>query len=72
MILEALVIKNYLQRLATRSHCHAQSLDLACGDSIRNAVVFSKSLDASCEIAKLVKFSPKYDSHNLRRKVLRA
>ena len=56
-------IRNDIQPFALSTHCHAQSLNLACGYWIRNAGVVSKSLDTSYEITKLVKFSPKHDSH---------
>ena len=37
--------------------------NLACGDWIKNSTIISNSLDMSYEITKLVKFSPKCDSH---------
>ena len=40
-------IRNDIQPFALSTHCHAQSLNLACGDWIRNAGVVSKSLDTS-------------------------
>lgn len=52
-----------LQPLALSTHCYAHSLNLACGDWIRNCALVSKSLDISYEITMLVKFSPKRDSH---------
>ena len=48
--------------LALPTHCYGDSLNLACGDRIRNPTIVSKSLDTSYEITKLVKFSPKHDS----------
>lgn len=56
-------IKDDLQPLALSTHCYAHSLNLACGDWIRNCGLVSKSLDTSYEITKLIKFSPKRDSH---------
>ena len=50
-------IKNDIQPLAFSVYYHA------CGDWIRKAAVISKSLDTSYEITKLVKFSPKRNSH---------
>ena len=50
-------IKNDIQPLAFCIHYHAR------GYMIRKAAVISKSLDTSYEITKLVKFSPKRDSH---------
>ena len=49
--------------LALPTHCYVDFLNLACGDRIRNPTIVSKSLDTSYEITKLVKFSPKHDSH---------
>ena len=59
----AVQIKNDVQSRAICIHCFSHSLNLACGDWIRNSTVVSKSLDTSYEITKLVKFSPKRDSH---------
>ena len=56
-------IKDDVQPLALSTHCYAHSLNLACGDWMENSSVVSKSLATSYEITKLVKFSPKRDSH---------
>ena len=56
-------IKDGVQRLALSTHCYAHSLNLACGDWMKNCLVVSKSLATSYEITELVKFSPKRDSH---------
>ena len=56
-------ITNDAQTLALSTHCYTHLLNLACSDWIRNAAVVSKSLDTLYEITKLVKFSPKCDSH---------
>ena len=45
-------IKNDIQPFVLSTHNHAQSLNLACDDWIRNEVVVSKSLDTSYEIIK--------------------
>ena len=52
-------IKSDIQPLALSTHCHTQSLNLACSDWIRNAEDVSKSLDTTI----LVKFFSKCDSH---------
>ena len=56
-------IKNGIQPLAISTHCHAHSLNWACGSWISNTAFVSKSLDTSYEITELVKFYPKLDSH---------
>ena len=56
-------IKDDVHPLALSTHCYAHSLNLACGDWMKNSSVVSKSLATSYEITKLVKFSPKRDSH---------
>ena len=56
-------IKHDIQPVTLSTHCHTHSLNLACSHCIRNTAVVSKSLDTSYEITKLVKFSPKPDSH---------
>ena len=56
-------IRKCVKSLALLRLCCVHSLNLACGNWIRNSTVVSKSLDALYEIAKLVKFSPKRDSH---------
>ena len=56
-------IKTDIQPLALSTHFLEHSLNLACGDRIRSVVVVSKSLNSLYEITKLVKFSPKRDSH---------
>ena len=55
-------IKDDIQPLALSTHCYAHSLNLACGDWMKNCSIVSKSLATSYEITKLVKFSPKRDS----------
>ena len=60
-LLRSTQIKNDIQPLF--AHCYVHSLNLACGDWIRNVAVVSKSLDTSYEITKLVKFSSKRDLH---------
>ena len=47
---------------ALSTHNCAYSLNLACGDWIRNSTIISKSR-GTYEITKLVTFSPKHDSH---------
>ena len=59
----ATLIKRDVQALALFTHCYAHSLNLACRDWIKNSTVVSNSMDMSYEITKLVKFSPKGDSH---------
>ena len=56
-------IKSDIKPLALSTHCHTHSLNVACGDWIRNAAAISKPLEISYEITKLVKFSTKRDSH---------
>ena len=56
-------IKDDAQPLALSTHCYAHSLNLACRDWMKNSSIVSKSLATSYEITKLVKFSPKRDSH---------
>ena len=56
-------IKDDVQSFALSTHCYAHSLNLACGDWMKNSSVVSKSLATSYEITKLVRFSPKRDSH---------
>ena len=55
--------KERVQPLALSTHHYVHSLNLTRGDWIRDATIISKSLDTSNEITKLVKFSPKRDSH---------
>ena len=52
-------IKDDVQPIALSTHCYAHSLNLACGDWMKNSSVVSKSLATSYEITKLVKFSLK-------------
>ena len=59
----ATFIKRDVQALALSTHCYAHSLNLTCGDWVGNSTVVSNSFDTSYEITKLVKFSPKRDSH---------
>ena len=56
-------IKDDVQPLALPTHCYAHSLNLACGDWMKNSSVVSKSLATSYDITTLIKFSPKRDSH---------
>lgn len=59
-------IKKDIQPLALCIHCYAHSLNLACSDWLKNSQVsktVAKSLSTSFEITKLVKYSPKRDSH---------
>ena len=58
----ATLIKRDGQALALSTHYYAHSLNLACGDWIKNSTVVSNSLDTSYEITK---FSPKSDPHLL-------
>ena len=55
-------IKKDVQPFALSTHCYVQSLDLACGDWIRNSTALSRSLD-TYKITTLIKFSPKRNSH---------
>ena len=59
---KATTIKNELNRNALAIHCHAQTLNLACGDSIKNCKLMQNALETSLEISKLVKKSPKSES----------
>ena len=56
----AITIKNELNKNALAIHCHA--LNLACGDSIKSCKLIQNALEASLEISKLVKKSPKRES----------
>ena len=47
--------------LVVHSFCH--SLSLSCSDTIKNCTLMKNSLNPSFEITKLVKFSPKRESH---------
>ena len=58
----ATLIKRDVHTIALSTRCYAHSVNLACGDQIKNSTVVSNSLDTSYEITKLVKFSPKPDS----------
>ena len=42
-------------------HCYAQSLNLACQDSIRKCKLMNDALDMTYEVTKLIKFSPRRD-----------
>ena len=44
---------------ALHLHCHGHALNLAAGDAIKNCKVTKDTLDATFEVSKLVKFSPK-------------
>ena len=57
------LVKQDVQTLALSTHCYAHCLNLACGDWIKNSTVVSNSLYTLYEISKLIKFSPKGDSH---------
>ena len=59
----ATLIKRDVQALALSTHCYTYSLDLAYGHWIKNFTAISNSLYTSYEITKLVKFSPKRNSH---------
>ena len=56
-------IKSNIQVLVLSTHYHANSLNLACSNRVRNTALVSKSLEASFKITKLVIFSPKRDLH---------
>ena len=58
----ATLIKRDVYTIALSTRCYAHSVNLACGDWIKNSTVVSNSLNTSYEITKLVKFSPKRDS----------
>ena len=45
------------------THCFCHALNLACGDTIRNVSFLEDTLDIAYEVTKLVKKSPKRDSH---------
>ena len=62
-------IKKDVQPFALSTHCYAHSLNLACGNYVRNSTVVSKPLDTSYEITKLVPFSSKRDSHRKIREI---
>ena len=56
-------IKKNVLPLAFSTHWYVHCLNLTCGNWIKNSTVVSKSINTSHEITKLVKFSPKHDSH---------
>ena len=58
----AAAIKNELNRNALAIHCHAQALNLARGDSIKNCKLMHNALKTSLETSKLVKKPPKRKS----------
>ena len=58
----AVQIKRDLEERALKTHCY-YSLNLACGDCIRENLIMRNSLETSLEITKLVKNSPKRESH---------
>ena len=49
--------------LVLSAHCYGHSLNPGCDNSISNSTVVSKTLDASYEITRLVKFSTKPNAH---------
>ena len=53
------IIKNELNKNALAIHCHAHTLNLACGVSIKNCKIMHNPLETSFEISKLVSKSPK-------------
>ena len=59
----AVQIKRDLDERALRTHCYCHSLNLACGDCIRENQLMKNSFETSLEITKLVKKSPKRESH---------
>ena len=59
----ATLIKQDVQALALSTHSYTHSLNLACRYWIKNSTIVSNSLDMLYEITKLVKFSPKCNSH---------
>ena len=56
-------LHSYHDFMSLSTHYYAHSLNLTCGNWIKNSTIVSNSLDTSYEITKLVKFSPKRDSH---------
>ena len=58
----AAAIKNELNRNALAIHCHAHSLNVVCGGSIKNCKLMQNALETSLEISKPVKKSPKFES----------
>ena len=58
----ATAIKNELNRNALAIHCHAHSLNVVCGGSIKNCKLMQNALETSLDISKPVKKSPKFES----------
>ena len=48
---------------AVYTHCHGHALNLACGDTIRQSKLMKDALNTTHEIKKLMKKSPKRDTH---------
>ena len=46
----------------TFTHCYGHALNLAAGDTIKKNKVLCNTLDATLEISKLIKFSPRRDA----------
>ena len=59
----AQIIKQDINHQGLVVHCFCHSLSLACSDTIKNCTLMKNSLNTSFEITKLVKFSPKRESH---------
>ena len=45
------------------THCYGHSLNLAVSDTMKKSATMKRVLDITHEITKLVKFSPRRDSH---------
>ena len=50
----ATTVKNELSRNALAIYCHAQALNLACGDSIKNCKLMQNALETSLENCKKI------------------
>ena len=59
-------VATQIKKIEPRSlytHCYGHALNLACSDSIKNSMVIKNALETSFKITKLIKNSPKRDSH---------
>ena len=56
-------IKNYEPR-GILTQCYGYALQLAVGDTVKGIKLLGNTLDTTCEISKLLKFSPKRVENN--------
>ena len=50
------------------THCYGHALNLAASDSVMKCKVVKDAMDATFEISKLIKYSPKHDAMFLKMK----